>query len=56
MEVLIHLQQTQQDFEDSLRIETTYEEVKETKEGRQLLRYLRKRRRIIQRLTDKLAR
>jgi Mn-dependent DtxR family transcriptional regulator len=52
----MHLWQTQLNFEDALRIETTYEEVKETKEGRRLLRYLRKRRRIIERLTDKLAR
>ena len=51
----MHLQKTQLDFEDALRIETTYEEVKDTKEGRQLLKYLRKRRRIIQRLINKLS-
>lgn len=47
MEILISkLLLFQNDLEDALRMESTPEEVKETKEGKKLLRYLRHRRRI----------
>lgn len=52
MEVLIKkLQATQDSLEDALRLESTYEEVKSTKEGNKLLHYLRKRRRAINGIT-----
>lgn len=50
MEILNRLWASQDALEDAMRLETTPEEVKETKEGRKLLRYLRWRRRIINRL------
>ena len=51
MEVLISkLQDSQDNLEYALQMEVNYEEVKDTKEGKQLLGYLRKRRRIVDRL------
>ena len=50
MEVLNRLRASQDALEDALRLESTPEEVKETKEGKKLLRYLRWRRRITNRL------
>ena len=47
MEVLKKLQEEQNDLEDALRMEIAYEEVNETKEGKKLLKYLRKRHRIV---------
>lgn len=47
MEILKQLWTTQYDLEDVLRLESTPEEVKETKEGKRLLRWLRRRRRLI---------
>lgn len=48
MEILKRqLQDSQYELEDALRIEINYDEVKETKEGKRLLRYVRKRRRIV---------
>ena len=48
MEVLIgKLQELQDTFEDILRLETTPEEIQKTKYGRQLLGYVRRRRRVV---------
>lgn len=48
MEVLIRkLQDNQQSLEDALRLETTPEEVEETDYGRKLLRYVKRRHRVI---------
>jgi hypothetical protein len=47
MEILKQLWTTQYDLEDVLRLESTPEDVKETKEGKRLLRWLRRRRRLI---------
>lgn len=48
MEVLIrNLQDNQQSLEDALRLETTPEEVEETDYGRKLLRYVKRRHRVI---------
>lgn len=38
---------TQHELEDALRLETNHEDVKDTKYGKQLLRYLKKRHRVI---------
>lgn len=45
MEVLIR--KLQNELEDAIRLETTPDEIKETKYGRQLLKYVRKRHRRI---------
>ena len=50
MEVLNRLWASQDALEDALRLESTPEEVKETKEGKRLLRYLRWRRRVTSRI------
>ena len=50
MEVLNRLWASQDVLEDTLRLEITPEEVKETKEGKRLLGYLRWRRRVVNRL------
>lgn len=47
MEVLRQLWTAQEDLEDALILESTPLEVKETKEGKQLLKYLRRRRRVM---------
>jgi hypothetical protein len=47
MEILNRLRASQDALEDALRLESTPEEIKETKEGKKLLRYLRRRRRAI---------
>lgn len=54
MEVLNQLWKTQEALEDALRLESTPEEVKESKEGKQLLRYLRHRRRVVSRIAKVL--
>ena len=53
MEVLKRLWASQDALEDALRLETTPEEVKETKEGRKLLKYLKWRHHVVRRL-DKI--
>ena len=50
MEVLKRLWASQDALEDTLRLESTPEEVKETKEGKKLLRWIRRRRRVVNRL------
>lgn len=51
MEVLIRrLQEYQFALEDMLRLETTPDEIQETKYGRQLLKYVRHRRSAINRV------
>lgn len=47
MEALRRIQDIQNELEDALRLEIEYAEVKETKDGKKLLRYLRKRRRAV---------
>lgn len=57
MEVLITLlHENQQSLEDALRLEINYEDVKETKEGDKLYKYLRKRRRKVNLLLKVLKR
>lgn len=56
MEVLIRkLQDYQETLEDTLRLETTPEEIMETKDGRQLLKYVRRRRHVIDRVVKILS-
>lgn len=48
MEILKRkLQDSQYELEEALRMEINYDEVKETKDGKKLLKYVRKRRRIV---------
>jgi hypothetical protein len=47
MEILNQLWATQEALEDALRLESTPEAIKETKEGKRLLKYLRHRRRVV---------
>lgn len=47
MEVLNKMQAIQYELEDALRMEIDYEDAKATKDGKRLLKYLRRRRRII---------
>lgn len=54
MEILNKLWEFQNDLEDALRLESTPEEIKETKEGRELFRYLRWRHRVVNRLAKAL--
>jgi hypothetical protein len=51
MEVLKRLRASQDALEDALRLESTPEEVKETKDGKKLLRWIKRRRRV----TDRIA-
>lgn len=51
MEILNRLWEIQDALEDVLRLESTPEEIKETKEGRDLFRYLRRRRRVVNHIT-----
>lgn len=56
MEVLIrNIHNNQQSLEDALKLETTPEEVKETDYGRHLLRYIKRRHRMIHRVTKILG-
>lgn len=41
------IKHTQNELEDALRLETDTKEIKDTKYGKQLLKYLRKRRRVV---------
>ena len=53
MEVLKRLVQSQENFEDALRLEIDYNEVNNTKEGKQLLKWIRARRRAIDKFIKK---
>ena len=55
MEILIKLLENQDYLEDALRLESTPEEVKETKYGRRLLRWIRRRRRVTNRVVKALS-
>lgn len=55
MEILIKLLENQDSLEDALRLESTPEEVKETKYGRKLLRWIRRRRRVTNRVVKALS-
>lgn len=46
MEVLT-LQHKQRDFEDALKMEINYDEIKKSKDGKKLFNYLKKRRRVV---------
>lgn len=47
MEILkIKLYTIQRELEEAIKLEINYDEVKETKEGKKLLKYIRKRRKI----------
>lgn len=51
MEILINnLYRNQQSLEETLKLETTPEEVEETDYGRHLLKYIKRRHRIINRV------
>ena len=50
MEVLSKLLEYQNSLEDALRLESTPDEVKETKDGKKLLKWLRRRRRVTSRI------
>lgn len=54
MEVLRKLLEYQDSLEDALRLESTPEAVKETKDGKKLLKWLRRRRRATNRLVRAL--
>lgn len=55
MEILRKLLEQQDSLEDALRMESTPEEVKETKDGRKLLKWIRRRRRVTNRLVRVLG-
>jgi hypothetical protein len=55
MEILSKLLDNQDSLEDALRLESTPEEVKETKYGRKLLRWIRRRRRVTNRVVKALS-
>ena len=49
MEVLRKLLACQDDLEDALRLESTPEEIKQTKYGKKLYKWIKRRRRVIDR-------
>lgn len=55
MEVLKRLLEGQNSLEDALRLESIPEEVNETKEGKKLLKWLRRRRRVTNRVVKVLS-
>ena len=55
MEVLKKLLEYQDSLEDALRLESIPEEVNETKDGKRLLKWLRRRRRTTNRLVKALS-
>ena len=55
MEVLKKLLEYQDSLEDALRLESIPEEVKETKYGKKLLKWLRRRRRMTNRFVKTLS-
>lgn len=49
MEILKHkIMDSQADLEDALRMEINYEDVRGTKDGKQLLKWLRRRRKLVE--------
>ena len=54
MEILKQLWVSQDALEDALRMEITPEEVEDTKEGKTLYRWIKRRRRVIDHLTNVL--
>lgn len=55
MEVLKHLIKSQEEYEDALRVEIEYNECYSTKEGKKLLKWLRARRRAVDKLVKKFS-
>lgn len=55
MEILKKLLEYQNSLEDALRLESIPEEVNETKDGKKLLQWLRRRRRVTNRLVKILS-
>lgn len=55
MEVLKKLLECQNSLEDALRLESIPEEVNETKEGKKLLKWLRRRHRVTNRVVKVLS-
>ena len=55
MEILRKLLAYQDDLEDALRLESTPEEVKQTKYGKKLLKWIRHRRRVTDRFVKILS-
>lgn len=55
MEILKKILEYQDSLEDALRLESTPEEVKETKDGKKLLKWLRRRRSVTNRLVKALS-
>lgn len=55
MEVLKKLLECQNSLEDALRLESIPEEVNETKDGKKLLKWLRRRRRVTNRVVKVLS-
>ena len=55
MEVLRKLLAYQDDLEDALRLESTPEEVNQTKYGKKLLKWIRRRRRVTDRFVKILS-
>lgn len=56
MEVLKKLLEYQNSLEDALRLESIPEEINETKEGKKLLKWLRRRRKVTDRIVKILSR
>ena len=50
MEILKKLLEQQESLEDALRMESTPEEIEETKDGKKLLKWLRHRRHVTNRI------
>ena len=55
MEFLRKLLEHQYELEDAIRLETSSEEIKETKFGKGLLKYVRRRSRIVRRCVKMLT-
>lgn len=55
MEVLKKLLEQQDSLEDALRLESTPEEVEDTKDGAKLLKWLRRRRRLTNRFVKVMS-
>ena len=54
MEILRRLQDSQNAFEDTLRLEINYEEIKDTKDGMRILSWVRRRRKVVDRVCKTL--
>lgn len=55
MEVLKCLIKSQEEYEDALRVEIEYGECCSTKEGKKLLKWLRARRRAVEKIAKKFS-